>query len=581
MKSGLVGIGVGICLVGSLGCRDDAVRGEGDDDTATTGMADSGEGDTATTGDDTDEPEDDDDPDDDDDDPTEFDNPWERAQLRRLTTAQYTNAVIDLLGERVDVPDDIEQDLVLSLYANVGASEVSTSEGGVEKYELAAIDIASQVFSDPAWRDQVVRCDPEVGNCVRQFITDFGRRAFRRPMTTEEIDRYALAAAQVTVLQGSPWSGLQYALAAILQSPHFVYIVEIGEEHPETGRRRYSSHEMAARLAFFLWDSVPDTALDSRADVGMLVDKDIIEEEARRMLADPKARRAFARFFDEYLTLAAVESVVKDPEIYPQVTPELLTAMRGEVLRLAEEIAFVDGNLLTLLDADRSFVTADLAMLYGIAAPTDGLDEEGFGQVWLPEGRRGILGTGAFLAVNGRVTRTSPTLRGVFVQSRLLCYDLPPPPPDVDGELPTPPSGEHVTMRELLAEHSTNESCATCHNFVDPIGLALEHYDGIGEYREDDQGLTLDVTAELEGEPFEGMTGLTELLAVHPGVTECMARQFYRHAVGQLENTELEPVLVSLGEKLGEGGHDFEQWVVDLVLDEGFRFQAPVAGEGE
>jgi hypothetical protein len=568
---------IGLAVLLTAGCNEDTARSRDVDGSSTTSdSADATSGDTGpdpqdeTGGTDTgDEPPTDDPP-----------NPWERTALRRLTTAQYVNTIRDLLGEQVVVPENLEPDLVLDLYANIGASQVSTSNLGVENFELAAIEIAGQVFSDEEWRQWLVGCDPDVGDCVRQFLTQFGRAAFRRPLTTAEVDRYAAAVAEVTVIQRDPWAGLQYGVAAMLQSPNFLYLIEVGEEDPDTGRIRYTSHEMAARLSYLLWDSLPDATLDARANAGELVEPGVIEEEARRLLSDVRARRAFRRFFDEYLTLAAVESVVKDPEIYPQVTPELLAAMRAEVLRLTEDIAFAHRPLTDLLHANETYVNADLAALYGVAAPTS-VDEEGFGIVTLPEPRRGILGSAAFLAVNGRVTRTSPTLRGMFVQSRLLCYDLPPPPPDVTGELPEPPDGSPATMRELLAEHVSNDQCASCHNKVDPIGLALENFDGIGAHRLDDQGLPLDLGGELDGSSFEGIAGLVDVLGADPRVTDCIARQMFRYAVGQVENDELEPIVAALGQRLGEVEHDFVDYTVDLVLSEAFRFRGPVPEEGE
>jgi hypothetical protein len=563
-----------------VGCNDDTAR-SGDDDessggqpeTATTGSG-SGETDADTQGE-TDSSDTEDPP------PVEPENPWERSSLRRLTAAQYGNSVRDLFGDRVIVPENLEPDLVLNLYANVGASQVSTSNLGVENFELAAIEIAGQVFADPEWRESVVGCDPDVGGCVSEFLDKFGRRAFRRPLTDEELSRYATAVAEVTVVQHSPWAGLQYGVAAMLQSPNFLYLVEVGEEDPEDDTHlRYTSHEMAARLSYFIWDSLPDPALDKKADDGDLVDPEVVEEEARRMLADPKARRAFRRFFDEYFSLAAVETVIKDPDVYPQVTPELLAAMRGEVQRLSEAILFSHRPMTDLLFADQSYVTAELAELYGVTAPAI-TDAEGYGLVMLPEPRRGILGTGAFLAVNGRVTRTSPTLRGVFVQSRLFCYDLPPPPPDVTGELPEPPSGEHVTMRELLAEHVYNDQCVGCHSQVDPIGLALENFDGIGAHRYDDQGIPLDLSGELFGDSFEGIEGLTEILAGNSDVLDCMARQMFRHAVGQVENEALDPYVTQLGNQFEEAEADFIEYAVDLVTSDPFRFRGPGDSQGE
>jgi hypothetical protein len=499
-----------------------------------------------------------------------------RSGLRRLTRAQLANSIRDLLGPQVVVGSDIDPDLVAELFTTVGASQVSTSSLGVQRYEAMALDAVHQAFVEPEARAELVGCDPTLDDgCAAEFLAAFGRRAWRRPLDGDELGRYVALAHDAA--PDDPWLGLELATANLLQSPSFLYIVEIGEPDPDAPeRQRYTDWEMAGRLAAFVWASAPDDALLDAAAEGSLQTREGIATQVDRMLADPRATNALAAFFEELLLLEMADHMSKDPELYPEATPELFAAMRGEVERVIAKLVLEDdADLRDLFDTRQTFVNAELAALYGLPDPDPALmDAEGFAPAIIPDDweRMGILGSALFLAGNASVQETSPTHRGLFLQLRLRCHPLPPAPADVETELPPPGDGEHVTMRERLQEHADNPACAGCHDQVDPIGLSLERFDALGRHRDDDQGLPLDVSGQLDGNAFEGLQGLATVLRDDPGTMSCMARQAYRFAIGHSDGPNEIEILSALTEGFEASGHRFGALVRELVLTDGFRY---------
>lgn len=499
--------------------------------------------------------------------------PPARVQLRRLTRAQYGAALQDLLGQAVAVPDSIEPDLVVDLYSTVGATQSVMSELGVEQAERAAREVAEQVVADVAWRGQVVGCDPAAAGCLGQLAAALGRRAFRRPLEAAELARYEALASEITALHGDPWEAVEGILTAILASPHFLYVVEVGEADPDDDARlRFSSVEMASRLSLALWGSVPDDALLAAGEAGELVEPEAIAAQAERMLADPRARRGLGRFFAEWLGLDVLDGLGKDATLFPQATPELFASMRGQVERMVDDAVFDGGSVLDLVEGRKTFVDARLAVLYGVTAPSQ-VDAEGFGAIELPEstGRRGILGTGAFLAAQSRRTRTSPTVRGVWVQARLRCHELPPPPPDVETDLPDGTDQSDKTLREILEQHRENPVCAGCHAQVDPIGLALEHFDALGAYRTTDRGQAIDARSELDGVAIDGLSQLAEHIADDPAFATCLVKQIYRFTTGHVESPEEMPAIEALAEDLVEREFDLPSFLPQLMASPQLR----------
>jgi hypothetical protein len=221
-----------------------------------------------------------------------------------------------------------------------------------------------------------------------------------------------------------------------------------------------------------------------------------------------------------------------------------------------------------LLDTDAGFVDAELAAHYGIAGPVDG----SFAPVPLPDTRGGLLTLAGFLAINSGEASTSPTKRGLSVRRVLMCQTVPPPPPDVEAKLPEPGGGGPVTKREQLEAHVNDPVCASCHQFTDPIGLALEHFDALGGYRATDQGLPIDPGGELDGKAFADAVELGGLVAEHPAISYCVVRNLYRYATGHIEQAHEEPTIKLLFGALIESGHDLTAAIDALVRSEGFRY---------
>lgn len=503
------------------------------------------------------------------------------AKLHRLTDLQYRNAVHDLLG--VDYTGALPEDTSLYGYTTVGGSTATLSPVELEEVETAAWSIATTVVADETARDRLVGCQVALplgyppdrnDDCVRAWITDFGLRAWRRPLAGEEIDEMAALywnAAETT----DATVGVQALVAAFLLSPHFLYRVELGEPDPEDPRkRRLSGFELATRLSFFLTNRPPDEALRLAAERGDLETDEGLRQHAERLYATEDATLAMVRFFDETMDLYKLELVAKDATMFPEFTESLRGKMREEMQLVFQDVVLEnDLPVNELFTTDVAYMDGELAQIYGLHVGGDTML-----RIEMPEmlERGGILGRAAFPTLNANATINSPTHRGKWVRTRVLCGTVPPPP----GQVATLESlGSEGTLRDRLARHMEDPACAGCHRLMDPIGFGFEHLDPVGAWQELDNGLPVDATGEIDGDGFDGAAELGEVVASHPDLPGCFARQLYRHAKGELEGDGELPVLDVLTQDYVAGGQHLPELVLGIVLSEGFRtIDAP---EGE
>ena len=492
--------------------------------------------------------------------------------LPRLTATQYRNSLVALFG--ASIPDTpVEPDTNPHLFYSIGATSTTLSELGAQQYEQAADAVTHWIFGDAGRRAALVGCQPAAPGdaCVSEFLTRFGRRALRRPLADDELARWVGVA--TTLAQPDAWEGLRLAVAGLLQSPYFLYRVELGEPDPSApGRRRLTGFEMASRLSFLLWDMLPDDALLDAAAHGDLDDADGVAAAAERLLAEERAHQTIQAFFGQFLDLGRLDDVTRDATNYPSWSPTMAASMRTEVEMLVDDVVTNGGDARSIFSTHTTFVNAELAALYGVDAP--GADATTFVPVELAADgpRAGLLTLGAFLTMNAHETQTSPTARGKYVRERVLCQSVPPPPANVNTKL-DPNEGETPkTLREQLEEHRNNPACAGCHAFMDPPGLLFENFDSVGAYRTTQAGdLPIDASGDLDGKPLDDAGDLAALLEEDPRVASCMVKQLYRHAQGRLETKGETPALDDLDADFATAQYDFRTLVVALVTHDAFR----------
>ncbi len=498
------------------------------------------------------------------------------AVMARLTQAQYRNVVRDLFGVTF-TERELELDTRPYNFSVIGASESHVSERGVSLYQVSAHDIASHAFSEPAVRARLVPCLGTAlpdSACLGKFVADFGLRAFRRPLKDAEVQRYV--ALGVATGMGEPWLGPQEIASAMLQSPHFLYRVELGETAPEHPTwSRYTAYEMASRLSFLLRNSLPDGALLDAAASNRLSTAEGVRSEAERLLADAAPTHTMVdQLFREYLDIPLLAAVNFPADA--GMPGSLAVSLGNEVSSLVNRIALDDrGDMRTLFTSRNTVVDAPLAALYGLAAPAAGTSAA----VELPiDGpRAGLLTTGAMLALHNRLNRTAPTLRGSFVRQRLLCGTVPPPPDNIPP-FPEVDMGAPTTVRAKVEAHATNPTCNACHRLMDPIGLGLEEFDQYGRFRtEYENGLPVDNTGDLDGAPFKGARQLGELLAKDERVSACLVKQMYRYASARLDDGGEEGLLAELSSSFAASGYQFQPLMLALVQSDGFRYFKPEA----
>jgi hypothetical protein len=490
--------------------------------------------------------------------------------LRRLTASQYANTVADLLGEELLLPTRLEPDEELEGLLSIGASTASLSPLGVEQYEDAAFDLAEQVLS-AEYRANIVPCEP-IGPiddaCAALTLEPLLRRAWRRTPTVEEVDRLVALAADAGDTLGDFYEGLEFPLGAILQSPHFLYRVELGDG------QRLAGTELATRLSYFLWNTMPDDALLDAAESGVLATPEGLTEQVDRMLDDPRTRRGFRNFIDELLHLAELDHLTKDPDVFPAMRSDIGASAREESLATVEALVFDrDDDFRTWMTTRETFVDRNLAMLYAVSAP----EREGFGPVTLPADgvRRGLLGQIGLLALHAHPVSSSATLRGIFVRETLLCQLIPPPPADVDTSIPeaTP---DAPTRRERVAAHLTDPTCAGCHQLVDPIGLGLENFDGLGMYRTHENGALIDASGQLDGDEYDDAWHLASALRDHPGFPACMAEMLYSYGVGHRPGMGEQDYTDWLDNRFAEVGWSMKTLLREIALSDAFAASSEV-----
>jgi hypothetical protein len=484
------------------------------------------------------------------------------APLRRLTRLEYNNTVRDLLGDTTHPADAFLSDEVVAGFSANAVAAVD--KGQLEDYFLAAEDIAARAISERL--DTITSCDPADASCMHGAIADLGRRAFRRPLTPELED--SLTGLYDGALADYGGTGaFELVLQAILLSPHFLYHVELSL--PDEGQEvvALDAYELASRLSYMIWASLPDDELFDAAEAGDLLTEAGLEEQARRLLADDRAKDAIGSFHHQWLQLDShgpLEGLHKDVEVYPSWSPALAASMRAETETFTDHVIRQDdASLKTLLTAGYSFVDGPLAELYGVSAPADGMSK-----VELPDERSGVLTHASVLSSQAHAASVSWVLRGKFVREQLLCEELAAPPPDVDANAANDP------------DRLTNPTCAPCHQMMDPIGFGFDGFDGVGRSRDvDDDGEPVSTEGEIIAGAdtevsggFDGVRGLAEQLSASEQVQRCYATQWYRYAtrraVGEHDACSAERVT----QQFAETG-DIRELIVAVVMSDGFRYR--------
>ncbi|MEM9191539.1 MAG: DUF1592 domain-containing protein [Myxococcota bacterium] len=495
-------------------------------------------------------------------------------RLVRLTPRQLENTlrtIVDdiALEERLSASAQLGSGFGSSGAFSTAAGRRHLTEPHVRDIYDAMEDAALRLAEDPAALASCLAGGLDDASCIETFVADFGARAWRRPVSTEERDRFVATWTSARE-DGSPEEAFPVLVRAMLMSPAFLFRSEFGEAGAESTDVALEPYELASALSYVLADGPPDRTLRDLAAAGDLAAPTTVEAEARRLLAGRETASGVVAFLAELFDVAQVRAVVKDPDLYPDFDPALTRAMEREsTLFLADVLIDGDARLGTMLTASYSFVDDRLAAIYGVDPPS-----EPFGRVDLdPAERFGVLTQPAFLAAHAHPDETSIVFRGRFVRFALLCEDSPPPPEDVDANLP-PRNRDEVTLRDHTEEAHSVGSCAGCHSLMDPIGYAFERYDTVGRYRTEDHGLPIDPSGQIVGgelpRTFDDAQGLVDLLAESEDVTSCVARRFVQYALGTEPPID-DPLVVRATAAFQESGGSVRELAVAVVTDEAFR----------
>lgn len=509
----------------------------------------------------------------------------EQAGLRRLSNREYNNTVRDLLGTSLTPADNFLKETAHG-FDNIAGS-LGMTAAQYNAYLGAAADLASAVFANATSRAPFETCgtdDPDLG-CLSQLVTDFGLRAFRRPLEGDEVQTYLDVYDRAREQTLSPLDALQQVVRAMLSSSEFLYRIEFDAGEPGT-LHRISDYELASRLSYFLWNTMPDATLLDAAKGNALGTDSALLEQAERLLAADDANALVDSFAWQWLGMEVLESHAVLSDTFPDWDEPLREAMLGEAREYLSHFVRGDVNWKDFLTADLHYVNPRLAQHYG--APNDvATDPQGFvsygGDT---QDRLGFMGTAGFLTVSSFAHRTSPTLRAKWILESLLCAPPPPPPPelmvsDLDADEIANQAANIANVRERLELHRTDPNCASCHSYLDPLGLALENFDAIGRHRETySDGSAIDPTGEMpDGTQFAGLPDLAQFVGKDDRFASCTAEKLFTYALGRAPTAADATHMTNLETAWQAQAQTFPNLVRQLVLSVPFTQRQTPAQE--
>ena len=454
------------------------------------------------------------------------------AGLRRLTETQYRNSIADIFGPDILVQGKFEPDRRIAGLLAAGSATLSVSPSGFEDYAKMADGIARQVV-DEKHRSKLLPCAPKSAtdrDCAGKIIGRYGPLLFRRPLMPQELNARLDAADAAAKLSNNFYTGIRYSLTTLLSAPDFLFRAEMAL--PNGKGYTLDAYSRAARLSFLMWDTTPDAELLDAARSGALDSDAGVKSQVSRLMASSRLETGMRTFFSDFLELDTLDTIAKDPTIYPKFNQDILSSAREETLRTVIDLTLKqDGDFRDLFTTRKTFINRPLAWIYDVPYNLNG--------AWMPyefreeDGRSGILTDVSMLSMFSHPGRSSPTKRGVALMDIFLCEPTPTPPANVDFSIVNGTKNPSLrTVRERLMAHATTPTCASCHTHSDPIGLTLEQFDSIGERRLKDDGRDIDVSAVISKKQFSGAAGLGQYLHDNPKASACFVRKLYAYGVG-------------------------------------------------
>lgn len=458
---------------------------------------------------------------------------------RLINSDQYANAIADVFGPDISGTARFPPTRRIDGLVALGASTAAVTPGLLEMFDSRARDIAARVV-DEQHRGVLIPCKPADPRkpddaCARKFLGSVGKLLFRRPLTLEEIDIYAGAAQHASESVHDFYAGLGSALSGMLIAPQFLYFIEHSEPDPDKpGSQRLDGYSRAMRLSLLFWNAPPDGELLRAAEAGELYTQKGVNRQVERMMASPRLKDGVRAFFDDWMIMEDFALLAKDPVLYPAFNLKVAMEAKEQTLRMVvNELITKNGDYRDLFTTRSTFLTRNLGAIYrvpvSVAGPSDWVSYE------LPEHgpRAGLLTQAGFLAVHAHAGRSSPTRRGKALREIFMCQKVPVPPPNVSFDIFEDPNGNYPTARDRAQAHSTDKACASCHKVTDPIGLALENFDGAAQYRERENGVVIDASGNLDGVAYDDATGLAKAVHDNANVALCVVKQIYSYGIGR------------------------------------------------
>jgi hypothetical protein len=499
-----------------------------------------------------------------------------RVPIHRLNNREYDNTMRDLLGvASTGAKSFINDEQALGFDTIADAFGMTPAQ--YEQYFNSADALVDQVFADAALRGRILICAPTGGSdvaCMGRIVSAFGLRAWRRPLTEVEVARLVKVATDNIAMGDDVVTGVKQSIKAILSSLSFLYRIEIDPDPKSLKARPLDGYELASRLSYLAWSTMPDDTLFALAKSGELTKEATLTAQLDRMLGDTRSSNFVNSFAGQWLGVRDLQGHQVDPAAFPMWNEPLRQAMAQEAILYFQEFLFGGRNMKEFLTADVNFVNGPLAALYGVSG---GAGDQLTKVNNTTDARHGFLGLAGFLTLTSFPYRTAPTLRGKWVLENLLCEELPPPPvtvPDLDTNTPMA-MAQSQNVRVRLEQHRADPACAACHALLDPIGMGLENFDAIGRYRTKyTNGDAVDSSGVLpDKSTFSNLAELTAILAKtsEKQLLDCASKMLMTYTLSRAVESTDGPYLDQI-RKAWNGG-DMKTLLKQIVLSETFRFR--------